>query len=188
MIQNFVFSFAAAFFSVVVFFIGAALMSAAAGHGEIAKALKGSDEQKPLPALNQQRTGYTADYVKEVWERTKTVDPELKSEKVYLKMDLVFPLFYGSVLACCLALVQRATGANLHFAALYGPVVVTVLSDWIENTTQLTLIGTYTASEASLDPGMVQLASAATVLKLACFVLSVLLIAALPLFAQTPSE
>ncbi len=188
MIQSFVFSVAAALFAAAVFFIGATLMSAAAGHGQIASALKGSDKDKPLAPLNTRLTGYTVTDVQEVWDRIRTVDGEFKAERLYLKMDLVFPLFYGIVLAGCMALVQRATSCNCPWIALYAPIGVIILADWVENTTQLRLIGKYADPAYTLDASMVQLASCATMLKLAAFGLSVVLIIALPLFAQTASD
>ena len=47
MIQNFVFSFATAIFAVALFYVGAALMSAAAGHGDIARERKNKEKGDP---------------------------------------------------------------------------------------------------------------------------------------------
>lgn len=165
----------AAVLPVVVFVAGASIMAKATDRKEVLKRLASADpgDSKPLG----QRLRYDLPAVERY---LGALGPSILSERRFLEMDLIFPFLYGAALASGLLIVWIALGRPISTAYLMAPVAMTMLADWIENTVQLGQIHRYLAGGAgALDPNLIQIASAATFLKLLFFLISALLLLAL---------
>ena len=122
------------------------------------------EDQKPL----QQRLGYDAGAVNRHWGALDNT--ALRLERRFLELDLVFPFFYGAALSASSLMAWATLGRPFRPAWLMAPVAVTVLADWTENLVQLGQLRRYTEDgEAGLQPGWIQIASAATILKMLSF-------------------
>jgi hypothetical protein len=143
----------------LVLLAGVAIMGATPQHQMI-------QSVKPLGPLNAQP--YDAAYATAYW--TALADKPgvnnataLESERFLLKIDLLFPLFYGGALAVGLYVSGRALGyAGLW--TLLVPVLLMMAADWTENVVQLEQIRVARIAPSSFWIG---LASIATCLKLA---------------------
>jgi hypothetical protein len=134
-----------------------------------------AEDQTPL---NQRFTGYDLEEVDRHWsaldDRGRTI------EQHFLKLDLVFPFLYGGALAGALLLLWAALERPFHFAWLVSPVVITAFADWIENMVQLSQLQLYIEKgKSGLAVGWIQIASAATVVKLMFFLGASLLLVCL---------
>jgi len=132
---------------------------------------------KPL----YQRLSYDLDDVKEYWAG---FGDGLPAERLFLKLDLVFPLVYGGAFAASLLLAWEALGRPVPPRWLLAPVVLTMLSDWTENLVQLAQIERYLGrGGGALQEGRIRVASLATAVKLislvGCFVALVILVGVL---------
>ncbi|ACM21531.1 hypothetical protein Geob_3188 [Geotalea daltonii FRC-32] len=135
--------------------------------------LRDPQDQKPL---NQRYCGYDAAAVGRHWG---TLDQTaLQVEKCSLRLDLVFPLFYGAAFFASLLLAWAALGSPFHFSWLAAPVGIAVLADWAENSLQLMQLQHFIDEGASgLQQCYIRIASAATIIKLyAIWVVIVLLL------------
>jgi hypothetical protein len=130
------------------------------------------------PPLNQRIRGYDAAAFDRYWN---VLDGEARArERYFLKLDLVFPVLYGGALAAALVMARGALGRPFHAAWLVVPVVLTVAADWTENLVQLDQASRHVAEgRAGLQPGWMQIASAATMVKLGFFALTCVLLLAL---------
>jgi len=137
------------------------------------------------------RPAMTATSVKPLGMRfgydTRAVDAYWKSlniegrgaERRFLELDLVFPFLYGGVFAAALLAAWIQLGRPCDPVWVVLPVIVTVVADWTENLVQLGQLGRYQPDAATLDPGWIQAASIATMLKLVFGAVSGLLLVAL---------
>lgn len=115
--------------------------------------------------LNQRHCGYDAEAVKRYWG---ALDPiMLKEEKCLLKLDLVFPLLYGGGFLASLLIGWAALGSPIQSTWLVTPVGITILSDWTENAIQLAQLQRFLEGGGpGIQPRCIQIASAATMVKL----------------------
>jgi hypothetical protein len=109
--------------------------------------------------------GYDLEAVSRRWGM---LDPSTRAvERRGLEIDLIFPFLYGGTLAAALLLVWAALGRPFPPVWLVSPVAITMLADWTENLVQLGQLSRFDASgQAGLQPGWIQIASAATMTKL----------------------
>jgi hypothetical protein len=150
-----------------VFVGGAQLMSAVSHRPTI----------EGLTPLNQRWLGYDTEAVGTYWGELKERNA-CPAEAQFLRLDLGFPIIYGGALTVSLLAVSSLAGVPGGWVAL--PVLVTVLADWTETVLQLGQLQDFTASgETVLDSRRIRIASAATVVKLICFVLSFAVLAGL---------
>ena len=148
----------------VVFFPFAALMRALSGR------------VPPADALNLRWTGYTVEQAEEYWGRIRD-DPS--AEQHLLRLDLIFPLFYGGAFATSLLIGAAHIGSPFGTWVIV-PVVVAVLADWVENLVQLRQLGRFTGNNRQgLQKSWIRVASGATIVKLWAVGVSAGLIAAL---------
>ena len=89
------------------------------------------------------------------------------------------PFLYGGVFAAALLAAWIQLGRPCDPVWVVLPVIVTVVADWTENLVQLGQLGRYQPDAATLDPGWIQAASIATMLKLVFGAVSGLLLVAL---------
>jgi hypothetical protein len=150
---------------VVVLVSGALLMGKLVGREYLMQQLHQKADAKDQKSLNQRITGYDLAEVSRQWgaldNQSRTI------ERHYLELDLVFPLLYGAALASALLLAWAVLGRPFHPVWLILPVGTAVFSDWTENLVQLSQLQLYVEKGMSgLQAGCIQIASAATIVKL----------------------
>jgi hypothetical protein len=108
-------------------------------------------------------------------------DPRAQeSERRFLLLDLLFPLFYGGAFLVALLRVWRDLGRPFSSVLLIAPVAITVVTDWTENLIHLTQLHRYMEQgEEGLQSGWIQVASAATTIKISLFAGTLLLLVGL---------
>ncbi|MBC7773408.1 MAG: hypothetical protein H7210_13005, partial [Pyrinomonadaceae bacterium] len=121
--------------------------------------------------LNMRWFGYDAKSVSGYWGALESA--ERSAEQRFLKLDLLFPVFYGGALAFSLVTASAMLGKPAHAGWVIAPVVVTVVADWVENLVQLNQLRNYIErGEEGLVAGWIKLASTATIVKLIFFSIS----------------
>jgi hypothetical protein len=122
-------------------------------------------DQKPL---NTRYAGYDLEAVKAYWgafDRTN-----LLAEQRLLELDLIFPFLYGGTLAIGLVMAWALLGRPFHPLFIFAPICITMIADWTENSNQLQQLKAYIAEgETALQPGLIQMASIGTIIKLLFF-------------------
>jgi hypothetical protein len=133
--------------------------------------------QRPL----MMRWGYSASDVGSYWGKF----PSLAGEQRFLEADLVFPFVYGGALVAGMLLLWGALGRPFSPALLLGVVGVTLLADWTENLVQLRQLSRFMEHGcAELQANWIHVASAATMVKLAGSVASVVVLLGLAVTAM----
>lgn len=124
-------------------------------------------EQLATPAdqkgLGLRFLGYNSEQVASRW--SKLDSRGLQSERLGLEIDLLFPFLYGATIAAALLCAWAALGRPFSLVWLIGPVAITMIADWTENCVQFSQLRQFDGTQNSLDSGMIQLASAATITK-----------------------
>jgi hypothetical protein len=129
--------------------------------------------------LNFRVAGYDANDASAYWT---WLGPDGRlAERRFLEADMVFPFLYGGTILASLLLAWAWTGRPINVAWCVAPVAITVVADWIENTVHWQQLKQF-MQQAPVDAGWIQLASAATSVKLVMFWVPVLLLAALALW------
>src|SRR5688572_20140289 len=140
---------------IVVFVIGAGIMTILSGHGYVTQQLREADS-KDQKELNRRFLGYDTNAVAQHWGALD--ERALHSERRFLQLDLVFPLFYGAALAIALWQAWTAVGKTLSPVWLVVPVAVTMIADWAENLIQLSQLQLYMENgKDALQPGWIQI-------------------------------
>jgi hypothetical protein len=142
----------AALLPLLILGAGFAIMGSRPAHGVV---------QQIAPPINTRP--YSAAEMASRWG-TLAEQKALDSERYMLKVDLLFPLFYGAAFAASLWFIAR----GLRFqgiATLMVPVLLMVLADWVENTVQLMQLARFETSKDVSTPWLA-LASIATCLKM----------------------
>jgi len=151
---------------VMTFYVGAWLIDNFSRHDyveqRLQRQLSDPGDRKPL---NTRYCGYDAPAVSRHWGALDQT--ALQAEKCSLRLDLVFPLFYGAAFLASLFLAWTSLGSPFHFSWLAAPVGIAVLADWAENSLQLMQLQRFIDEGASgLQQCCIRMASAATVIKL----------------------
>jgi hypothetical protein len=160
-----------------IFVGGAWMMGAISNRQEVQARLRAvakAEDQKPL----NQRAWYDLADADRHWG---ALDSETRAaEQLFLELDLVFPFLYGAALATSLLLAWAALGRDFSPLWTVAPVIITVVADWTENLVQLGQLRAYArAGREALAAGWIQVASAATLVKLAFFGISSVLLVVL---------
>jgi hypothetical protein len=153
----------------VVFFGGAALMAAISRHGVVEAALLAAKElhRCDREPLNRRIWGYDVAGVDRHWKEIKRNPEAEAAERLFLKLDLVFPLLYGGAFAASLLIARSLLQIEIGAAWVVAPIGVAVAADWIENLIHLRQLAGYEAGEpASLDEVAIGVAGVATSIKL----------------------
>jgi hypothetical protein len=136
--------------------------------------LTGRADRRPLT----QRLGYDVTAVRRQWGALN--EAALRSEQHFLVLDLVFPFAYGGALAVGALIGWAWLGRITNPAWVLAPVVIAVLSDWTENFVHYRQLGRYiNGGPEAVQSGWIQLASAATTIKLLCITETALLLVVL---------
>jgi hypothetical protein len=133
--------------------------------------------EKNQTGLGLRLTGYDLAAVKAYWAALKAGEA-LDAERRMLELDLVFPFFYGAAFASALLCAWVALGRPFQPVWIMAPVIINVVADWTENLIQLCQLKLFT-SGAALQPGWIQIASGATMVKIFFFCGSYLFLACL---------
>jgi len=136
---------------------GGWVLSMASHRGDVKKVLDGD-------TLGQRCQGYDKSVVQRQWSLLANKNL-LGKEQLFLKLDLAFPLLYGSAYATSLWMAWAALGRRFNPVWILLPVLIVVLADWTEN---LVLLGQIKRYPVELQDGWIQAASIATRVKLHC--------------------
>jgi hypothetical protein len=156
---------------VVVFLGGGSLMNKLSDPHQLRDGIKSEKHQK---GLGLRITGYDLAAVKSYWGALKD-GKALDAERRMLEIDLIFPFLYGAAFAGALLCAWVALGRPFHPVWILAPLFIEVVADWIENLIQLSQLRLF-AAEGTLQPGWIQIASVATMLKVSLFCVSYLLV------------
>jgi len=161
----------------VVFLGGVYLMQRLSDPSQLRKTIQAEKKQT---GLGLRFTGYDLEAVKTYWGALHQKDNQMDVERRSLEIDLLFPFFYGAAFAGALLCTWTALKSPFNPAWILAPVIITVVADWIENFIQLGQLKLFKAGgEAALQPGWIQIASLATIVKLWLFCGSYLLVVGL---------
>lgn len=175
MTRTLLISLAAVSLPTIVFMVGGWLMMEVSGRNEVLREAKSRGVDLKSMSLSMKPRGYDLESVKSYWDK---LGPNGRTAELrFLKIDLLFALFYSttfafSILTLWIALGGRP-GAMLVF--LMVPVFVVLAADWIEGYIQINQLGTYMAG-GELSAERLAVASHATVTKIWAFVLSSLIV------------
>jgi hypothetical protein len=132
------------------------------------------EDGKPLYIRIQ---GYDADAVAHHWGALHGDQRALRSQRLFLQLDLFFPLFYGGALAVSLWRVWTVMDEKFSLTWLFAPLVLTMVADWTENLTQLSQLRRFVeVGKTGLQPEWIQIASIATTIKVLLFFVTVVLL------------
>jgi hypothetical protein len=132
------------------------------------------EDRMPLYARPQ---GYDADAVARHWGALKDDQRALRSQRLFLQLDLFFPLFYGGALAVSLWRVWTVMDERFSRIWLFAPLIVTMVADWTENLAQLSQLRRFVeVGTTGLQPEWIQVASIATTIKVLFFFVTVVLL------------
>jgi hypothetical protein len=150
------------------YFGAGAVLLIASGHSYVTRQLKEKGTPKNRTQLNMRLQGYDKTDVAELWG---ILDRRaLKTERLFLQMDLLFPIFYAGAFVVALRQVWTELGKTFSPVFVVAPAAITAAADWTENLVQLDQLRRYVQNgSAGLQEGWVQVASAATVTKLLFF-------------------
>ena len=158
-----------------VLFGGAGIMTILSGHNYVTKQLRENATPKDRKGPNERFLGYDTDAVDRHWGvlDERALDSELR----FLQLDLIFPIFYGAALAFALLQAWVDVGKTFSSVWLVVLVAITMLADWTENIIHLYQLPIYIGNgKDGLQPGWIQIASAATTVKLFFFTGALVLI------------
>jgi hypothetical protein len=145
------------------------IMIAASGHTYVTQQLEERAAPNDRTQLNMRLQGYDTTDVAQLWG---VLDRRaLDSERRFLQLDLLFPLFYGGAFLLALLRVRRDLEKAFSPVWLIAPVAITALTDWTENLIHLAQLRSYLEQgNEGLQAGWIQIASAATIIKIVFFV------------------
>ncbi len=150
---------------IIIFMGGGWIMSRLTDRQYVADRLSlnaAPDDRKPL---NIRKSGYDLSAVNRHWGTLD--DTARRYELHFLYADLVFPVVYGAALAASLLMAWEKLGRSFHPGWIIMPVVLGMVADWTENFIQIGQLRRYKEKdESKLDADLIQIASAATRLKL----------------------
>lgn len=156
-----------------VFFGGFYLIGKLSNREEVTRQLGKLPNKKDQKPLGVRICGYNVGAVATHWG---ALDKKaLEFERRSLEIDLLFPFFYGAAFAGALLCAWAALDRSFNPAWILAPVLVEVVADWIENFIQLGQLRLFKAGGA-LQPGWIQIASVATILKVVFFWVSCFLV------------
>lgn len=131
-----------------------------------------------LEPLNRRWLGYDRLDVQEYWGALEKKGA-LAAEQRFLELDLIYPFVYGAAFLASLLLAWAMLDRRFHPALVVLPVAVSVLADWTENLVLLGQLRSFRQHAAAIDSWSIQIASAATIVKLVSLAGSFLLLAGL---------
>lgn len=145
-----------------------------------AEARQTRNENSSPPKGLGMRFGYDVSTVSTYWG---ALGDACKTERRFLEIDLLFPIFYCAAFAASLFIGWAALGRPFRPGWLLAPVIGTALADWAENLIQLSQLDRFAADGlAGLDPRWIRIASGATMLKLLLMMAMILGVLSLAVF------
>ena len=163
-------------FPLIVFVGVGYLMQKLSDHEQVKQQIQQKipkEKEKDRKPLGLRPFGYDLAAVTTYWGVLDKKAQE--SERLNLELDLVFPFVYGAAFAGSLLCAWVALGRPFHPAWILTPLLVEVVSDWIENLIQLKQLKLFTNNQA-LQASWIQVASVATIFKYWLFLFSLALV------------
>lgn len=152
----------------LVFLGGVLIMVKISGHGYVTQQLRQKATPDNRRELNMRFRGYDTAAVDRHWGALD--NHALKIEQHFLKLDLLFPFFYGAAFIVALLHEWALLGKTFSPVWLIGLAALTMIADWTENLVHLNQLRLYMESgKAGLEPRWIQVASIATIVKLFFF-------------------
>jgi hypothetical protein len=144
-------------------------LAVVAAGGLLMNLISGRELPDGLQPLNS-RLGYTADDV-HFYLLNLPVKDGLERERLFVQIDLLFPVFYGAAFVVSLLSGLRAIGRRAWLKWMLLPVIIGVLADWLENLMMLRLLDLAIdniglGGIVEMPATTVAIASAATLVKL----------------------
>ena len=168
MVEKLTRAFAILALPTVVFLAGVWVMNEASDRQQVTAALSVAGECDRAP-LNQ-RFGYDVAAVDRHWRPIVARTEAYEAERLFLELDLIFPILYGVALASSLLLARAQLQRPFHPVWAIAPVAIMVIADWTENLVQLSLLRHYATERiAALPEVWIHIASGATIVKLTSF-------------------
>jgi hypothetical protein len=166
---------------VIAYFGAGLIMIVASSHTYVKEQLKEKAPPNNRTQLNMRLQGYDTADVAQLWD---VLDRRaLDSERRFLQLDLLFPLFYGGAFLLALLRVRRDLDQAFSPLWLIAPVAITALADWTENLIHLAQLRSYLEKgNEGLQAGWIQIASAATMTKIVFFVGTLVLLICLAIW------
>ena len=153
-------------FPLSVFLGGIATMSKLTGHDHVTRQLRSKLHPKDAKPLQERLAGYDLEDVSRLWGALD--DNAYAIEQLYLKIDLVFPFFYGAALTSALLIAWSALGRPFHVFWLLSPIAISVAADWAENLIHSHQLDLYIqGGYDGLQSTWIRIASFATTMKFA---------------------
>lgn len=152
-------------FPVAILLGGGWALDHLSGRASVIKQLTSAGRTIPQP-LNMRCLGYGIESAWSYWFALQ--DEGRRAEQKFLRLDLLFPFFYGSPLAAslCWAWLTLKEPFPLTWIA---PLAIALIADWAENLIQLNQLGRYRdvpRGDGNLQRPWIRAASCATVIKL----------------------
>lgn len=141
-----------------VFFLGGSVMNKITDRGPVLAVLK-AKRIEPLARRSHYTRADFQGYLDGLDENSRNI------ENSFLKLDLLFPFFYGGALAISLLYLWKISGEHFSPGLCIAPVALAMVSDWTENVTQLHEFRAYQANGPMLSQAWIRVASAATTAK-----------------------
>src|SRR5919198_4249113 len=158
--------FQALWLPVLVYVVYVGIMWVVSDQNYATKQWREKASRKDRTPLFARTRGYDADAVAHHWAALEHDPRGLRSQRLFLQMDLFFPLFYGTALAVSIWRVWEAMGKTFFGGLPFAFLVLAMIADWTENLTQLSQLRRFAeAGKAGLQPQRIQIASIATTTK-----------------------
>lgn len=120
----------------------------------------------PRP-LNMRYLGYGPESARTYWSALK--EEGRRAERTFLRLDVLFPFFYGGALATSLWWGLLTLKGPFPWVWIATPLAIALIADWVENLIQLNQLGRYRdvpEGDGNLQRAWIRAASCATVIKL----------------------
>lgn len=156
-------SFAILAIPVVVLVFGGWLMLEATGRNDVIAEAECRKEPIPLSPASRIK-GYTASEIRSYWDILG--DAGREAELRFLRVDLLFALFYSAALGFSLLCGRQAFDLSISPYLLLVPVLIGLGADWTENLIQLSQFPPVSGPVADVSQYWISVSSAATRIKM----------------------
>lgn len=153
-------------FPVAVLLGGGWVLDRLSGRASVIKQLTSAGRTIPQP-LNMQWLGYGLESAWGYWFALQ--DEGRRAERKFLRLDLLFPFFYGGSLAASLWWVWLTLKKPFPLTWIVAPLAIALIADCAENLIQLNQLTRYRdvpRGNGNLQRPWIRAASCATVIKL----------------------
>lgn len=153
-------------FPVAVLLGGGWALDRLSGRASVIRQLTSAGRTIPQP-LNMRWLGYGPESARTYWSALQ--EEGRRAERKFLRLDLLFPFFYGGSLATSLRWAWLTLEGPFPWVWIAAPLALAMIVDWVENLIQLNQLGRYRDGpdgDGNLQRPWIRAASCATVIKL----------------------